>query len=90
MTKRDRQIREVEAVMDGKPLLKPLERVYHKINMFRSRANSGVSLRLSPEETDEVLLLLRLPSVDHALLTDQEVEAIHREAYRYKVGKRGQ
>jgi len=89
MNKRQRQIAEVTATLDGKPIpLRPLERVYHKINMFRSRANSGVSLRLSPEETDEVLLLLRLPSVEHAHLTFDEEDEILREASRYGVGRR--
>ena len=91
MTKAEkRQIVETEAALDGKPIpLRPLERVHHKIHMFRSR-HGGVSIRLNPEETDELLLLLRLPSVDHACLSFAEENAILREASRYGVGKRNQ
>lgn len=92
---RQRQIAEVTATLDGKPIpLRPLERVKHKILYFRRRSNSGVSLRLSPEETDELLYILspnQLPPLTRRLTpTLQEYVAMIREANRYQVGERHQ
>lgn len=94
MTKRERQIAEVEATLNGEPRpLRPLERVRYKIMHFRSRLNSGVSIRLNPEEADELLNMLhprRLNPLcqDFLVPTLQEDEAIEREASRYGVGRR--
>ena len=99
MTKRERQIAEVEATLDGKPRpLRPLERVRYKIMHFRSRLNSGVSIRLNPEEADALLELLldNIPTKtipwDGRLYpernaTDEESLAILREATRFGVGR---
>lgn len=103
MTKRERQILETEAAMDGKPRpLRPLERVYWKIEHFRQRSNGGVSIRLNCEEADALTTLLQnnipmrlvLPGLPYRRpecgATDQEYIAIFREANRYKVGVRHQ
>lgn len=101
MTKKEkRQIREVEAVMDGKPLLKPLERVYWKIYHFRQdQGFRGVSLRLDAEEADAIAEALWDIGVAKSgdpndpnlgWPTDRDFLKFNREARKYGVGRSNQ
>jgi hypothetical protein len=94
MTKKERQVREVEAALDGEPRpLSPLERIEQKIRMFRRRTNSGVTIHLSPEEADALYGLfhgLQPRGSDEWPDMDRVRKEIHREASRYGLGRKQQ
>jgi hypothetical protein len=65
MTKTERQVREVEAALDGETLLTPLEKVYLKIGHFRRRKDGGVTVHLSAKEADALEDALQaMPDLD--------------------------
>jgi hypothetical protein len=82
MTKKERQKREVEAALDGKPKpLTPLERVRCKIGLLRRRTTVGVTIRLSAEEADALTGVLPHPR----FLGDvtEEFDQIYREVREF-------